>query len=207
MRSTTTDPLLDDAMHDETHLQCGCGAKVYYATRLECEMALRSQQQMALRTSEADTAKIPQEGTLPRQNTAGRASEPNVRPLPMPDMCLVDSRKLSEPSNRDTLQDKDRDSGRQLQTSFITFKPQPPPTSPCRGCTQYEQRPTLRRADKSSSALPHYGKLTRNGNIEELAAPSDSAQLAMLDKRDCVECIQERRASRGDMTESGNKSV
>ena len=223
LRSATTDPLLDENIHDETHLQCGCGAKVYYATRLECELALRNQQQMAIRSQDSiqssDEQKLQADGnaTIPRQLSSSRASEPTIRPLPMPDMCLVDTRKHSQPRDpgvASMASSQDKDSSRQLQTSFITFKPTPQSrlnNSPCRSCTLYDQRPTLRRADKSSSALPHYGILAPKGTLGDMCAPDDSStvQSALLDKRPsntCAECIQERNAV-GEVVESGNKSV
>ena len=206
MRSATTDPLLQDPNHehDEHTLQCGCGAKVYYATRLECQMALRAAQpgmpQEPLTISNMRAQPQPVEGEFQDIPIGGGCDQNRA----LPDMCIIENenetmRDLQRINEENTEND-------QLQTSFITFKPQPRlSTLSCRSCAPLDQIP-LRRADKSSSSLPHYGKITRNGNLEELCAEEVPLPvLCDLRRPSCTECVKENANARE--RDSGNLSV
>lgn len=96
------------------------------------------------------------------------------------------------------------DDRREIQTSFITFKPQDPPGgTSCKACLAGA---TLRRADKSSSYLPHYGKMTRAGLVELPDPPDSPTRRTLLEnQRDCSEC--NKNWNKPAAVEDGNKSV
>lgn len=196
MRSATTDPLLEEHTHDndENAAQCNCGAKIYYTSRLELQMQTATNQQRHQGIYERGglLQQPPQEGDTSRT---------------LPDMVMIERRPVHQILGDGSPLDSDgiADERRELQTSFITFKPQDPQSgSNCKACLAGA---SLRRADKSSSYLPHYGKMTRAGLVE-LPDPSESpTHRTLLDNahRDCSECNKnyEQQASQ----EVGNKSV
>ena len=122
LRSLTTDPLLEDHPHDhdDNVAQCNCGGKIYYATRAEMQHQLA----MSSITMKGPTL----EGASDFQDNP--TSHYQARPLsgqglPMPDMCLVENRPSAEHLGSKSSEPVPGGSSppRQMQTSFITFKP------------------------------------------------------------------------------------
>lgn len=116
LRSLTTDPLLEDHPHDhdDNAAQCNCGAKIYYATRAEMQRQL-AMSAMTLRDppveGTSDLPDIPASHYHTMQSGGGQG-------LPMPDMCIVDSRPPGEAS-----ESVPSGNSPARQQSVITFKP------------------------------------------------------------------------------------
>ena len=113
--------------HDENTAQCNCGAKIYYATRAEM------QRQLALSSMTVRDPLVEGASDLPDIPASHYHGVPaGGQGLPMPDMCIVDKRPTGEQpaSNPPESVPNESSPRRQMQTSFITFKPTQGGSSP-----------------------------------------------------------------------------
>ena len=180
LRSLTTDPLLEDHPHDhdENTAQCNCGAKIYYATRAEMQRQLA----MSSITLRGDphvegASDLPD---IPASHYHGVG--PGVggqQGLPMPDMCLVDNRPTGgdQPGSKPPESVPNENSPRrQMQTSFITFKPTPSGGSP----DAIYNKPTTgspRIAKNSGSPARNQGAQRTETPISEALINGDSPKV------------------------------
>ncbi len=173
--------------------------------------------QLARHHQEQHMQQLRQQQQSPKGQEAPEGDTDQTNTSTLPDMCMVETYPIRRILNENPTSGGEEESGgegdpaRQVQTSFITFKPQNVTLPPCQGCKSPPAQ-ALKRADKSSSNLPHYGRLTRAGCIGTLDDCDNRTKTLPLEKwgptPGCVECARDWNSNKELSTlEQDNKSV
>ena len=160
--------------HDDNTAQCNCGAKIYYATRAEMQrqLALSS---MAVRDTPVEGASdLPD---IPASHYHGVA--PGGQGLPMPDMCIVDSRPTGDQPTSKPSETISSESSppKQMQTSFITFKPAQSGSSPDSASIYNNPNGSPRVLNYSGSPARTHGPNRTETPLSEGLATGDSPKV------------------------------